>query len=211
MPSGPDRDRSLASYARLAAGYDRSSRRILHIREAALAALAPKPGETIFDVACGTGPVLARLAGAVGPAGRVLGIEHSPEMAAIARERLGEDHPWVSVLVTGVEALDTPLRADAMLFCYTHDVFQSPAALERLARHAKPGCRVVVTGVRFLPWWWGWPVNLVTAVRTRPYLTTYRGLGHPWAGLERLCPDFRVLRSFHLGSSYLGSGRFAGG
>lgn len=211
MADGPDRIRSLARYARLADGYDASSRHVLGIREAALAALAPAPGETVFDVACGTGPVLARLAQAVGPAGRVLGIEHSPEMAAIARARIAGGHPGASVLVTSIEELDTELRADAMLFCYTHDVLQSPRALERLARHAKPGCRVVVTGIRFLPWWWGFGVNLFTAIRTRPYLTTYRGLGRPWAGLESLCPGFRVLRTFHAGSSYLGAGRFPGG
>lgn len=211
MREGPDRIRSLASYARLAGSYDASSRHILGIREAALAALAPAPGETIFDVACGTGPVLARLAEAVGTAGRVLGIEHSPEMAAVARERIAACHPGVRVVVTSIEELDLGLRADAMLLCYTHDVLQSPQALERLARHANPGCRVVVTGIRFLPWWWGFPVNVFTAIRTRRYLTTYRGLGRPWAELERLCPDFRVLKTFHAGSSYLGSGRFARG
>jgi len=208
VTGGPDRARSLASYARLAPGYDASSRRILHIREAALAALDARPGETVFDVACGTGPLLARLAGSVGPQGRVLGIEHSPEMAAIARARLAGSHPGASVVVTSVEALATDLRADAMIFCYTHDVLQSPEALARLEEHAKPGCRVVVAGVRFLPWWWGFPVNLVTAIRTRAYLTTYRGLRRPWARLERQCPDFRILATFHAGSSYLGAGRF---
>jgi len=204
----PDRERSLASYRALAPGYDASCHRILDIRRAAVAALALSPGETVFDVACGTGATLPLLYEAVGPEGRVLGIEHSPEMAAIARGRLDALGARVAVAVTSVESLETELRADAMLFCYTHDVLQSRSALERLAQFAQPGCRVAVLGARFLPWSWGFAVNLFTAVRARKFLTTYRGLRKPWTSLATHCPDFRVVDAFHAGSSYLGVGRF---
>jgi hypothetical protein len=110
-------------------------------------------------------------------------------------------------VVSGVEELALATRADAMLLSYTHDVLQSPAAVRRLAQLGMPGCRVAVTGIRFLPWWYGWPVNAVMAVRSRPYITTFSGLRRPYALLERHCSEFREVRRYHLGSSYLGVGR----
>lgn len=207
--AGPDGNRSLAAYAALAEGYEASSRRILGIREAAVRALALRPGETVFDVACGTGAVLPLLCDALGPEGRVLAIEQSPEMAALARSRVPVLDCEAQVELASVQAFSTAMRADAMLLTYTHDVLQSPEAVANLARHAKPGCRVAVTGIRFLPWSWGFAVNAVTAWRARRYITTYRGLREPWRELASRCAEFRIVRSFHLGSSYLGVGRFS--
>ena len=201
----PDPRLSQRNYDRHAASYDATCRRILGIRAEAIAALALRPGETVLDVACGTGATLPALAEAVGPGGRVIGIEHSAAMAAIARTRAPGN---AEVVVSAVEELRLPVRADAMLLSYTHDVLQSPAAVQRLAQLAMPGCRVAVTGIRFLPWWYGWPVNAVMALRSRPYITTYSGLRRPWALLERHCAGFRMLKTFHAGSSYLGLGTF---
>ena len=53
----------------------------------AMAALDPKPGERVLDVGCGAGQTLVQLAEAVGPAGEVVGIDISPLLLAIARER----------------------------------------------------------------------------------------------------------------------------
>mgnify|MGYP001235092427 CR=1 FL=1 len=207
LAAGPDRERALAAYRTLAAGYDDSSRRILEIRAAAVRALALRPGETAFDVGCGTGATIGALCAALGPRGRVVGIEQCPEMAAIARNRIAGCGCRAEVVVASAEDFRSPARADAMLFCYTHDVLQSAAALDRLVGHAAPGCRVAVAGIRFLPWGWGFAVNAVTAWRTRRYLTTYRGLLKPWAPLASRCASFRILRTFHAGSSYLAVGR----
>ena len=205
--AGPDRNRALAAYGALAPGYEASSHRILGIREAAIASLELQPGETVFDVACGTGAAFELLCRRVGPEGRVLGIEQAPEMAALARQRLSSCGCRGTLVEASVQDFATDLRADAMLFTYTHDVLQSAVALDNLLRHAKRGCRVAVAGVRFLPWSWGFAVNAVTAWRTRRYLTTYRGMREPFRALAAHCADFRILRSFHCGSSYLGAGR----
>lgn len=47
----------------------------------------PQTGEHVLDVACGTGIVARHVAPRVGPAGRVVGIDISPDMLAVARER----------------------------------------------------------------------------------------------------------------------------
>jgi SAM-dependent methyltransferase len=210
LAEGPDRDRALANYARLAAGYDASCKHIVRLRRDAVAQLALRPGETVFDVACGTGATLPQLAEQVVPGGRVIGIEQSPEMAAQAVARV-KGAPGVEIVRASVEEFTTDARADAMLFSYTHDVLQSPRAIARLKAHAKPGCRVTLIGVRLQPWTWGFGPNLFMVARARHYFTTYRGLHAPWALLERECPGLRPIKHYHLGTSYLAVGRFSRG
>ncbi len=202
----PNRTLAVERYRHLAASYDESCRHIGVIRARAVAALELQTGETVFDVACGTGALLPVLAGAVGPTGHVVGIEQSPEMAALARRRIAAERLTnVSLLQTSVEEASFDRRADALLFTYTHDVLQSTAALERLSVSARPGARAVVVGMCLLPWWLA-PVNVWLIWRARHYLTTYRGLGAPWRALTPYCPDLSVEERFHAGTSYLARG-----
>lgn len=56
-----------------------------------LALANPQPGERVLDVACGTGVVTRLAAQAVGPAGKVVGLDISPEMLAVARSVNGQN------------------------------------------------------------------------------------------------------------------------
>ena len=204
----PDRDAALARYRELAARYDSTCAGIITIRRAAIDALALRGGETVFDVACGTGATLVELAERVGSSGTVTGVEQCPEMAAAARMRAADAGSRARVLlhVAAVEEAPFETRADALLFCYTHDVLQNQRAVAHLMRHAKPGARVAVVGIRFLPWWWGAPINLYTAFRIQDHVTTYRGLRDPCRALRGYCSELRPVRSFHAGTSYLAVG-----
>ncbi len=63
---------------------------------AVLDALRPQPGEAAVDLYCGAGLFTGVLARAVGPAGRVTGIEEQPGAVADARHNL-RDTPWALV------------------------------------------------------------------------------------------------------------------
>jgi len=204
----PRRVVALARYAELAPHYDTRCARISHVRDYALEMLNPLRGETIIDVACGTGAALPGLAERVGKRGRVIGIEQSPHMVSRARNRFdgGKLPANVEVLEVPVEEAQTRRRADALLLCYAHDVLQLEHAVQNLVRLAKPGARVVVVGLRLLPWWYAAPVNVWNCWTVRKYLTTYRGLQRPWQGLQRYCSDFAIIRTFHVGSSYAALG-----
>jgi ubiquinone/menaquinone biosynthesis C-methylase UbiE len=204
----PDVARALDSYHRLAPTYDATCRRIEVLRLRAVQELALRPGKTVFDVACGTGPVLPALAVEVTPGGKVVGIELSPDMAQQVRRRVEACgvRETVDVVESAVEALPSVSPADALLLCYTHDVLQSPQALERLIDAAKPGARIVILGMRTLPWLWGWPVNLFNLYRARRYLTTYRNMRQPWRLLAERGATLRVVHSALWGSAYIASG-----
>jgi ubiquinone/menaquinone biosynthesis C-methylase UbiE len=207
----PDPVRALNNYRHLAAGYDGTCTRITALRQRAVLALQLKPGETVFDIACGTGSTLIDLAAAVGAEGHVAGVELSPEMAALASKRVTAAGlaGRVKVIVCAVESMPLDRKADALLFCYTHDVLQSPAAMNRVLELAKPGARIVILGMKALPWLWGWPVNVFNMVRARRYMTTYRNLRKPWRLLEEHDASLCVVHSALWGSAYIAVGTAA--
>ena len=205
----PDRTLSISRYKELADGYDVSCRFIGEIRAAAIQALRLTDGDVVFDVACGTGKTLCEMATKIGACGQAIGIEHSPEMAAIARRRVATAQlsDRVTLMQSSAEEAELPRQASAILFCYTHDVLQSAVALDNIFRHAADGAHVAVVGNRLQSWWWAAPLNLWVCCRGWRYLTTFRGFRQPWRGLLAYCPDLRVVKTFHLGMSYLAVGR----
>ena len=200
----PDRATALQRYARLAVDYENATTRIREVRRRAIELLAPSLGETVFDLACGAGAMLPELASRVGPQGRVIGVEQSPAMAALARKAIGGIRQ-AELLVAPVESFIAPQAADALLFIYAHDVQQNQAALTNAFAQARPGARVVVAGLCLLPWW-GLPINAWVLWGARHYLTTWHGLSKPWLALEVWCPDLRIVDRHHLSTGYLAVG-----
>ena len=201
----PSAHRALDNYRALAKGYDATCTRIEALRLATVQALQLKPGETVFDIACGTGPTLPLLAAQVRPSGRVVGVELSPEMAALARQRVaarpGCSH--VTVVRTAMADFEFGHKADAVLMCYAHDVLQSEASVDRLLAAAKPGARIALAGMQTLPWLWGWPVNVFNLYRARRYLTTYANMDRPWRLLAERRARLRLVGTALWGSAYL--------
>jgi ubiquinone/menaquinone biosynthesis C-methylase UbiE len=67
---------------------DRLDRTLAPVTGPLLAFAQPRAGSTVIDVGCGCGATTIELARAVGPSGRVVGIDLSEPMLALATERL---------------------------------------------------------------------------------------------------------------------------
>ena len=107
--------------------------------------LDPRAGERIVDVGCGTGLFVAEVAQMVGDVGRVLGVDVSPDVLALARRRCA-GWPWVAC----EEANATQLPADDASFDsavsvqvleYVADVDRALAEIHRVLR---PGGRALL-------------------------------------------------------------------
>jgi arsenite methyltransferase len=207
--SDPDPQRALARYREHAAGYEESALRTLPLRYRTIWYLALKPGDAVLDVACGTGMSFPLLEEAIGPAGRLVGVELSPEMAAIAQARI-DRAGWrnAELVVARMEdAKLVPGTFDAVAFNFTHDVLQSEAALANIFAACRPGARVAVAGSKLLPWYLA-PFNLYVRWNNAPYMTTQRNLAQPWKLLERYVPDL-TRTSALWGACYLARGTYA--
>lgn len=75
---------------RWVANIDRVERMIAPLNAALLALAAPQPGERVLDVGCGGGITSAAFAAAVGPTGRVLGLDVSAVILEVARQRYAQ-------------------------------------------------------------------------------------------------------------------------
>ena len=94
------------------------------------------PDAAVLDVGCGTGLVTEGLLALV-PQGRVLAIDQSPEMVALARARLG-DRAWV--WCQDVLELELEHRVDAVISTATlHWVPDHDRMWSRLASALRPG------------------------------------------------------------------------
>ncbi len=206
LDAQPDATRSTTSYRHLAQTYDGTCARIEKLRHLAVDALSLHPGETVLDVACGTGPTLPLLAGKVGLQGSVIGIEHSPEMAMLAQVRVTAATSPITVVVAGMDDARHIYAADAALLCYTQDVLQSPKAVDQLIKACKPGARIVILGMKTLAWPSGWPVNLFNMYRARHYMTTYHNLDRPYRLLEQRGTKLSVIHTALWGSAYIACG-----
>jgi ubiquinone/menaquinone biosynthesis C-methylase UbiE len=201
----PDRSAALKQYRRAASGYDRNMRPMSRWQRSAVEKLELRPGDVVIDVACGTGLLFPLLQEGVGPSGRIIGIDLSPEMLAQAQERVA-DHGWDNIVLTeaAVEQARIDLRADAALFSFTHDVLQSPLAVANVVAHLKPGARVASGGGKFAgrnPL-----VNFVVRRIARSHVTTFRGFDRPWRELEQYTDGMRH-RSAALGGVYVAWGQ----
>ncbi len=98
-------------------------------RRLALQLLAPKPGEQILEIGCGTGTSLIGLARTVGDRGRVFGLDLSPGMLLIAEKKLRRSGHLSKVELRQGDALHLPYQAasmDAVFMAFTLELFDTP-------------------------------------------------------------------------------------
>lgn len=186
--------------------YNRDTGVFQPYRYAVVEVLALKRGQVVLDVGCGTGLCCGLLREKVGPGGTVIGIEESPEMAAVAREYIAREG-WRNVRVVQSPAEDARLEAtaDAALFCAVHDILQSPGALRNVMASLCPGAWVAAGGGK-----WAAPVMVAVNSMVRmvhaPYVRSFSGFDRPWRYLEHLVEDVQV-QEMAFGGGYVMTGR----
>jgi SAM-dependent methyltransferase len=213
-----DPEKSVEDYRVLAARYDHATRRINAARLRAIDALALQSGETVMDVACGSGYSFASIMHKIGPGGFLLAFDHSPELLAIARQRIAQAG-WSNVMIIEAPAEAADFRPaiaqfnimppSALLFSYTHDILQAERALDNLIAQATPAARVALCGTRLWPrhWWPAClPVNWYLRHTHRQYITSFDNFDRPWI---KLAPRLAALevKTYWPGWRYLVTGR----
>ena len=200
---------ALAQYRRRAPVYDLELKLFEPARRVAIERLALCGGDGVFDVGCGTGLSLPLLRQAVGAKGHIVGIEQSPEMMALARQRVRQ-HGWRNVTLIEAPVADATIArsANAALFHFTHDIVRDRAALDNVLAHLRPGARVVACGLQWAQPW-AWPVNLFVYGAALRSVSSLAGLSQPWSLLAGHLSAFRV-EALMAGAVFLASGVLRG-
>nr|BBH94217.1 methyltransferase type 11 [Thermogemmatispora argillosa] len=100
--------------------------------------LAPRPGELILDVGCGTGHLTAAIARS---GARVVGLDLSPAMIETARRH----YPTLEWHIGDIRTFDYPHPFDALFSnAALHWIPEAERVVKALARLLKPGGRLVL-------------------------------------------------------------------
>ncbi|GAB5550199.1 MAG: hypothetical protein SangKO_099590 [Sandaracinaceae bacterium] len=208
---GPDAVRNL--YDRLAPVYDALASGYGLVggsayRQRAVEALSLRPGDTVVDLACGTGANFPYLVQVVGAEGRVIGVDMSPGMLAQAHQRV-EDAGWetVELVEADVREFTFPEGVRGVLSTFGLEMVPEHEAVVRRALVAlAPGGRIAVGGLRHPERWPEWVVRLGALVN-RPFGVSqaYEDV-QPWRSVQALAEDVRYQEHL-LGAAYLTSGQ----
>jgi demethylmenaquinone methyltransferase/2-methoxy-6-polyprenyl-1,4-benzoquinol methylase len=176
------------AYLALAQDYQRRTDLFPGWRELLVQRLAPRRGDTVLDLCCGSGLNLAALRYAVGPRGTVIAVEEPPELLAVAATlvtRRGWDN--VELINASIEGVRLSVQADAALLCAAPKALASPMALLNVFAHLIPGAGVAAGGWKW-PSIWLWPLRPAVTAWQRPVVTDFAEFDQPWRLLAEHAP-----------------------
>jgi ubiquinone/menaquinone biosynthesis C-methylase UbiE len=171
------REHLIETYRKKAKHYDITSRlypapcypqRTQRLR--AVHALGLRPGDTVVDIACGTGLNFPLLEKVIGPGGRIVGVDLTDAMLARAQDRI-KANGWSNVSLVQADAADFDFPAGVKAILSTYAMTQVPECADVIAHGAKAlpgGGRWVVLDLKVPGNTPGWLAQLGTAI-VRPF------------------------------------------
>ena len=212
------REHLIETYRKKAQHYDVTSRlypvpgyphRALRLQ--AIRALGLRAGDSVIDIACGTGLNFPLIEDVIGPDGRIVGVDLTDAMLAQAHDRI-ETNGWSNVSLVQADAaeFDFPAEVDAILSTYA--MSQLPRSAEVIAHGAaalSAGGRWVVLDLKVPDNTPGRLAQLGTAV-VRPFASIDEWMmRRPWeairAAMQEELADLSWTELF-FGTAFLAAG-----
>jgi ubiquinone/menaquinone biosynthesis C-methylase UbiE len=189
-----------------APGYPQRAQRLRAVR-----ALGLRPGASVVDVACGTGLNFDLIEEAIGPGGRLIGVDLTDAMLARAQDRIATNG-WSNISLVQADAadFDFPAGVDAILSTYAlSQVPECAAVIAHGAAALSGGGRWVVLDLKVPDNTPGRLAQLGTAV-VRPFASIDQWITRrPWeairAAMQNELADVSWTELF-FGTAFLGAG-----
>jgi demethylmenaquinone methyltransferase/2-methoxy-6-polyprenyl-1,4-benzoquinol methylase len=165
----------------------------------------------VVDIACGTGLNFPLIEAAIGPAGRLVGVDLTDAMLAQAERRVAK-HGWknVSLVQSDAADFDFPVEVDAIVSTYA--MTQVPECADVVGRGAaalSTGGRLVVLDVKLPANVPRWLARVGTAV-VRPFASIDQWImRRPWEAIRTAMQEELVDVSWtelFFGSAFLAVG-----
>lgn len=192
-------------YRKRAANYDWSANlyyliglREFKYRELAAQQLRLKPGDTVVEIACGTGLNFPFLVKAVGPEGKVIGVDLTDKMLAQAKTRVTKNK-WTNVELVHMDAsmYSFPDKVNGIISTFAITLIpEYEEIIRRGAEALGPEGRMVIVDLRKPDRWPLWIVKLMVWI-TRPFGTSLDiAERKPWLAMENNFGNTRHLKKF---------------
>lgn len=201
-------------YTRRAHWYDVSANlyrligfREQHYRQMAVQNLELKQGDCVVELGCGTGLNFPLLQKAVGPSGKIIGIDLTDAMLDVARRKI-ESAGWRNVELFHGDAHDFKFPRDvkAVFSTFAFTLIPEHAQLtRRIATSLRPGSRMVILDLKKAQHWPHWIFRLALWM-TAPFAVTEEyAEQHPWEEMHKQLKNFNISELF-FGGAYIASG-----
>jgi demethylmenaquinone methyltransferase/2-methoxy-6-polyprenyl-1,4-benzoquinol methylase len=180
-------------------------------RVRAVQALGLRTGDSIIDIACGTGLNFPLIEDVIGPDGRIVGVDLTDAMLAQAQHRI-ETNGWSNISLVQADAVDFdfPTEVDAILCTYA--LSQVPECAQVIAHGAaalSAHGRWVVLDLKIPDNTPGWLEQLATAI-VRPFAPIDEWvIRRPWETIHAAMQDELADLSWtelFFGSAFLATG-----
>ncbi len=160
-------------------GYD------IAFREEAVERLQLKKGDTVLDLACGTGLNFEYLQRKIGKEGRIIALDYSQEMLQKAKEK-AEKNGWDNIRFTktDVSGFERDKQVDAVLCTWSMVSFQDhEKALENSVKTLKNNGKYVIVDFQLMD---GLKGRILNPIYTLPFKATHQHLDiKPWKTMEK--------------------------
>jgi demethylmenaquinone methyltransferase/2-methoxy-6-polyprenyl-1,4-benzoquinol methylase len=174
-------------------------------------ALGLRPGSTVIDIACGTGLNFSLLEEAIGPDGRIVGVDLTDAMLAQAQQRIAANG-WdnVSLVLADAAEFDFPAEVDAILSTYAlSQVPECAVVIANGAAALSSGGRWAVLDLKVPENTPQWMAKLGTAI-ARPFASIDEWITRrPWeairAAMQEELTDVTFTELF-FGTAFLAAG-----
>jgi demethylmenaquinone methyltransferase/2-methoxy-6-polyprenyl-1,4-benzoquinol methylase len=194
----PSRERLISTYRKKAKHYDVTSKLYpapgypqQAQRRRAVRALGLRAGDSVIDMACGTGLNFALIEEVIGPGGRIVGVDLTDAMVARAQDRIATNG-WSNVSLVQADAVDFefPTEVDAILSTYA--LTQVPECAAVIAHGAKAlsgGGRWVVLDLKVPDRTPKWLTQLGTTIVRRFAAIDEWNMRRPWRTIRAAMQD----------------------
>jgi demethylmenaquinone methyltransferase/2-methoxy-6-polyprenyl-1,4-benzoquinol methylase len=165
------------------------SRYLEHL-ESAVDALGAQPGDTVVDLACGTGLNFERIRLATGPTGRVIGVDLTAAMLERAEERVAH-HGWTNIELVHADAAEYVFPAGINRIISTAGITLVPEydqVIGRAADALRSGGRLVIYDFKIPEGWPEWRIQVQMRIRARFGQTRDLEERRPWESIASHFP-----------------------